>query len=216
MIAGAADQIVQACAFASEDDYGIGREVEAVVILCAALVQPDTPDIAFAERLQSADDIDDAGEAKMFGCPGRGFDGHGAEGGGAAFGEEDAIDAGGFGGAEQSAEVLRVLDAVEGEKQAGRGTFEEILDVEELAFADDGDHPLVIGSAGHAGEGLARLDAGFDSFLAAESGDAGYALVVAVPEAFGGDADVVEAARAGAQGFLDGMQAEENFHLLPV
>ena len=57
----------------------------------------------------------------MLGCAGAGFDGGGAEGSGAALGEEDAIDAGAIGNAEQSAEVLRIFNAIESEDETRGG-----------------------------------------------------------------------------------------------
>ena len=127
-VAGAADQVVQAGSFASEDDYGVRREVEVGVIAVAALVEAGAPEIALLERFQRADHIDDAGDAEMLGSPSGRFDGDGAEGGRTAFGEQDAVDTGGFRSAEERAEVLGVFDAVESEDEAGLRSLEEIFE----------------------------------------------------------------------------------------
>jgi hypothetical protein len=118
VVAGAADEVVEASAFASEDEHAVAGEVELVVVSGAALVESDGPYISLFEVFEGADEVDDAGDAEMLGSAGAGFDGDGAERGGAALGEDDAVYAGAVGYAEQSAKVLRVFDAVEGEEQA--------------------------------------------------------------------------------------------------
>jgi hypothetical protein len=216
VIAGAANEIVQAGSFASEDNYGIGREVVAVVILGAALVEADDPEIALFEGFQSADEVDNASEAEMLGGSGGGFDGDGAERSRAALGEENAIDTGAFGRPQEGTEVLRIFDAVEGENEAGGGAFagagEQIFEGEEVPFADDGEDALVGGGLGESGEGVARLGADIDAGFAAQGGNGGEAGVLTAAEALGGEADVVEAASAGAQRFFDGMKAVEDLH----
>jgi hypothetical protein len=214
MIAGAADQVVQARAFASKDDYRVRREVELVVILGAALVEADAPEVVLLEDFEGTDHVDDAGDTEMLGRPRRGFDGDGAERGGAAFGDDDAVDAGTLGAAEESAEILRIFDAVEGEDEAGLGTLEDVFKVEELAFADHGDDSLVGSCLSHAGEGVARLKAGFDARFAAEVEELGEAVVrgLARAVALARDAHVVETAGPGAESFFDRVQAVQVFH----
>lgn len=216
VVAGAADQIVEAGAFASENDYGVGREVVAVVILCAVLVEADDPEVVGLEDFEGANEVDDAGEAEVLSSSGGGLDGNGREGSGASLGEEDAIDSRGFGGAEKGAEVLRIFDAVERKDQARVGSGEKVLDAEEVALADDGDNSLVGGGSGEAGEGVAGLNAGFDTGGAAKGDDGGETRIVAALEAFLGEANVVEAAGAGAKSLLDGMEAVQDFHQVPV
>lgn len=220
VIAGAANKIVQASPFASKDNYRIGREVEAVVIPVATLVEADDPEIVFFESFESADKVDDASQAEMLGGSGRGFNGDRTEGSGAALGEEDAVDAGAFGGAQERAQVLGIFDTIEGEDEAGFGTIagdgEQIFKVEEVALADDGDDALVGCRLGETGEGFAWLGADFDAGLAAEGRDGGQPRVMAAAEALGGDADVIETPGARAQGFFDGVEAVQNLHRLPV
>jgi hypothetical protein len=212
VVAGAADQVVQTGPFSAKDDYGIGREVAAVVILGASLVESDNPEVVGFEGFKGADEVDDTGEAEMLGGSGGGLDRGGAERGGAAFGEEDAIDAGGFGSAKKSAKVLRVFHAVESEDEAGVRTGEEVFDFKEGALADEGDNSLVSRGAGETGEGFAGFGAEFDASGVAELGYGREAGVAASAEALLGDADVVEAAAPGSKGLLDGMEAVQNIH----
>ena len=148
MIAGAANQIVQPGAFASQHEHGIGPEIVAVVIRRAALVEADAPEVALLEHFKGANQIDHAREAKMLGGSGRGLDGDGAQRGGTALGEQDAVDAGGFGGAQQRAQVLRVFDAVESQDQARFGAIEQVFHPEKPALPDHGNHSLVGSGAG--------------------------------------------------------------------
>jgi len=88
----------------------------------------------------------------------------------------------------------------------GRGG-EEVFDGEEFALADDGKDALVGVGAGETGELVAGFEGDTDAGGAAEvdeAGDSGIAAGVAV---LAGDADVVELARAGADGLLDGVEA---------
>jgi hypothetical protein len=130
MIAGAANQIVKSRAFASKHDDKIAGEVELVIwtracgwaaksgtgglaalsnsrvgppCVRASRIQADDPEVVFLQFLKGADEIDDACDAKVLGGSGAGFDGCGAERSGAAFGEEDAIDARAIGDAKKSA-----------------------------------------------------------------------------------------------------------------
>jgi hypothetical protein len=212
VVAGTADELVQAAALAPENDYSVGREIVVVVIGYAALVESDAPDVVLFELLEGADEVDDAGDTDVLGGSRGGFDGDGAEGGSAAFGEDDAVDSGSVGGAEERAEVLGVFDAVEGEQKAGFGTCAEVFEVEELASAGDGDDSLMVGGFGQAGELFFRLETEADAGFAAGVDDLLQALVVSV-KAFPGDTDVVEFSAAGAQSLLDRVQAVQNVHL---
>jgi hypothetical protein len=55
----------------------------------------------------------------MLGRAGAGLHGYGAQGSGAALGDDDAIHSGAIGHAEQSPQVLRIFDAIEGKNKAG-------------------------------------------------------------------------------------------------
>ena len=211
VVAGAANEIVEARAFAAEDENAVAGEVELVVVGRATLVETDDPDVLFFQLFEGADEIDDASNAQMLGRSGTGFDGGRAQGCGAALGEDDSVDSGSIGYAQQSAEVLRVFDTVESEKQAGRSGdcgSEEILNGEKLLRADQGHYALVGGSLGELGQLLAGLLADTDAGIAAE-GDEGFQAGIL---ALAGHQNVVEAPASGLEGFFDRMQAVENFH----
>jgi hypothetical protein len=180
VVAGAADEIVQAIAFASEDDYGIGREIVPVVTGSSALIEPYAPEVLLFELFEGADKVDHAGDADVFGGSGGGFHGGGADWGGAALGEEDAVDSGGIGSAEERAEILGVFDAVEGEQKAGFGSSEKVFEVEELARTNNGNNSLVAGGFGQPGELFFGLEAQADGLFAGCVDDFLQALVVPV------------------------------------
>ena len=156
VVAGLLDQVVEAGAFAAEDEDAVGAEVEVGVVGGAALVEAEDPDVGLLHLLEGADEVGDAGDADVLGGAGGGFGDGGGDGGGAALGEDDAVDAGAVGGAEEGAEVVGVLDAVEGEEEAvvGWSGFlrgEQVFDGEEGALADQGEGSLVGVGAGRCG-----------------------------------------------------------------
>ena len=208
MIAGAADELVQTVAFASEDDYGIGREIVVVVAGGAALVESDAPDVLLLELLEGAYEIDDAGDTDVLGGSGGGFDGDGAEWRGATLGEEHAVHSGGVGGAEERTEVLGVFDAVECEQEAGFGACEQVLNVEEFAGADYGDDALMRGGFGQTGEFFFWLKPQADPAFAACVDDLLQPLIMP----FAGDAYVVKLPAPGTQSLFDRVQAVQNLH----
>jgi hypothetical protein len=218
VVTGAADEVMEASAFAAEDQDAVTREVELVIIGLAALVETDDPDVLPLQVFKGTDEVDDAGDAEVFGGAGAGFDGNRTDGSGAAFGEDYAVDASAVGYAEQRAEVLRVFDAIESEQQSACAWFvrfrisavglEEIFDGEELGGADEGDYALVGGRLGELGQLLAGLVADADTGLAAEGDE----LVEPGILALVGDEDVIEAAAAGLDRFFDRMHAIKDFH----
>ena len=117
--------------------------------------------------------------------------GHGSgDRSGTAFGEDDAIDACAVGGAEKSAEVVGVFNAVERKEEAILAIFfggEEIFDGEEFALADDSEDALMRVGAGEAGELVAGLDGDPDASGAAELSEAFELLIPTLA----GDADVI-------------------------
>lgn len=112
MVAGALDQIMQAGAFAAEDQADILAEVEVGVVGGAALVEAYDPDVLLLHGFEGAGDVDDLGDADVLAGAGGGLCRDGREGGGAALGEEDAVDAGAVGRAEEGAEVVGVFYTV--------------------------------------------------------------------------------------------------------
>ncbi len=211
VVAGLFDEVVETCAFASEDEDAVGLEVEVGVVGGAALVETEDPDVLLLHLLQRADEVGDAGDADVLGGPGGGL-GYGAgDGRGAALGNDDAVYSCAVGGAEEGTEVVGVFYAVEGEEEAVLAVLfggEEVFDGEEFALADDGEDALMGVGAGEAGELIAGLDGDADASGAAEFDHALEAFV----SAFAGDADVIELAGTGADGLLDRMEAVQNFH----
>jgi len=214
MVAGTADEIVEAGTLAAEDDNKIAGEIELVVGDGAAFVETDDPEVATLELFESANEVYDAGDAKMLGGSGAGFDGSGAERSRAALGEEDAVDAGAIGNAKKSAEVLRVFNTVEREDEAGSGVTcggrgrEEVLEGEQFLRADKRDDALVRGGFGGECELLARPLKDADACVVALGDEAVEAVVVALAS----DEDPIEAAAPSLESFRDRMQAVKDFH----
>jgi len=211
VVAGFFDEVVETCTFASEDEDTVGLEVEVGIVGGAAFVEADDPDVFLLELLEGADEVGDAGYTDVFRGSGGGLGYGSGNGSGAAFGEDDAVDSGSVGGAEESAEIVRVFDAIEGEEEAMLAVFfggEEIFDGEEFALADYGEDALVGIGAGEAGELVAGLDGDADASGAAELGNA-FELLVST---FAGDGDVIELAGTRADRLLNRMEAVQNFH----
>ncbi len=218
VVAGALDEVVEAGALAAEDEADVLAEVEVGVVWGAAFVEADDPDVVLLHGFEGAGDVDDLGDADVLGGTGGGFGGDGREGSGATLGEEDAVDTGTVGGAEESAEVVGVFDAVEREKEAAGGAgggVEKVFQGEEFALTEEGDDALVGVGFAVAGELVAGFGADADAFGAAEFEDRVHARVAA-GLALAGDADVVEGSSAGAEGLFDGVQAVQNFHAFSV
>jgi hypothetical protein len=176
VVAGFLDEVVEACALAAQDEDAVGAEVEGGVVGAAALIEAKHPDVGLLHLLEGADEVGDAGDADVLGRAGGGLGDGRRDWCGPAFGEDDAVDAGAVGGAEEGAEVVRVFDAVEGEEEAvvlgegGRGG-EEVFDGEEGALADEGERALVGVGAGEAGELVAGFEGDADAGGAAGEGE---------------------------------------------
>jgi len=82
------------------------------------------------------------------------------------------------------------------------------LDREEFLRANQRDDALVVGRFGGDGQLLARLLEDADAILAALGDQAGQTGILALA----GYQNVIETALAGLEGFLDRVQAVENFH----
>jgi hypothetical protein len=129
-------------------------------------------------------------------------------------GDDQAVAAGGFGAAGQGAEVVGVLDAVEGEEEgglgAGQGDGQELDQVDGLDGGRDGEDALVGAAAG------LRLDQGAGDGLDLDAAVAGQ--VEEVPEGgpagARGDQDPVHGA-AGPEGLDDRATALDQDPALP-
>jgi len=80
VVAGAADQIVESRALSSEHKNAVPGQVELVIVGRASLVETDNPQILALKLFESAHQVHYAGNAKMLGCAGAGFDSDRAEG----------------------------------------------------------------------------------------------------------------------------------------
>ena len=215
MVAGALHQIVQPGAFAAQHQAAILLEVEVAVVGLAALIQADDPDVLLFHRLQRAGKIDDLRNAHVFAGPGRGFGHNRAERRRPPFGQDDSVNARTIGRPQQRAQVVRVFHAIERQEKSpaagSRGSVQQVFERQELAFAQEGHNTLVGVGLGVAGELIARLHADTDIGRAAELQNAVQARVAA-GFALPGNADVVQAADAGAQRLFHRMQAVKNIH----
>ena len=174
MIAGAADEIVEARALAAQHDDEVAGEIEAVVVGFAALIETDDPEILALEVFERADQVDDAGNAQVLGCAGAGLYGNGAQWCGTALGQHHTVDTGAIGYAQKRAKILRIFHAIESQDETRCGGLsgrrrEEIFEGKKLLRVDERDHALMRGSFGGDGELLARLLENADASLAALS-----------------------------------------------
>ena len=108
---------------------------------------------------------------------------------------------------------MRVFNAIEGKEKARYGGLTgdglvKILERDQLLGAHDGNDALVSGGPGELRQLVARFLAHADAGLTAIGDEASEPLVVT----FAGDDDVIKAAAPGLEGFLDGMEAVQNFH----
>jgi hypothetical protein len=182
-----------------------------IVVGLAAFVETDDPDVLLLQLFEGADEIDDAGDAQMFGGAGTGLDGDGTERGCTALSEHDAVYSGAIGYAQQSAKILRVFNAVESEEKAGGSGDcggEEVFDGEKLLRVDQCYYALVSWGLGELGQLLARFLANAHARRTAEVHKALDAGVLS----FAGDENVIKTAATGFEGFFDRMQPVENFH----
>lgn len=153
----------------------------------------------------------------MFGGSSTGLDRDRAQRRGPPLGEDHAIHSGSVGDAQQGAQVLRVLDTVQGKQETRviRGSGwrrEKILDGEHFVRADRGNHPLVGSRTCHLGQLLPGFLAYPHSGLAALSHQASEAIVLA----FAGHQNVIETPPAGAQRLFHRMNAVEDLHASSV
>jgi hypothetical protein len=211
VVAGAAHQFVESSALATEDKDAIAGEIEVVVVGGAAFVETDDPHIAALKLFEGADEVDHAGNAEVFGGAGAGFDGDGADGCGAAFGEQDAVNAGAVGHTQQCAEVLGIFDTVKGQDQARCARdlrLEEVFDGEEFLGANECHDALMGGGSGNLGEVFARLLADADAGLPTLGNQAGEAVIFA----FAGNEDVIKFTAARLERLFYRVNAVQNLH----
>jgi hypothetical protein len=211
VIAGAADEIMQPRAFAAQNEHTIAGEVELVVVGCTTLIEANNPNVLTLQLLKRTDEVDDTGDAQMFGGSCAGLHGNRAQGCRTPLREDDAVDAGSIGYAQQCAKILRIFDAIESEHQpgsAGPHRRKNILDRQFFLRTYDRYDALMRWCSGKLRELLAGFLPNSHAGLAARSDEVGKSVVVA----FAGDQNMIKTALAGFKGLLDGMEAVENFH----
>lgn len=215
VIAGFAHEVVEAGPFAAQHKDTVAGEVKLVVVGLSPFVETNDPEILSLEILESAHEVHYAGNAEMFGCAGAGFYGHRAQRGGAALGEDNAVDAGSVGHAKERAQVLRVFDAIEGKDEPGRlgavdgrPSLEEVFDGQRLLPPNDGHNALVCGGSGKLGQLLTGLLAHAHACLAAFGDQLFQPRVLALARHH----HVVKAAPPGPKSFLNRVNAVEDFH----
>jgi hypothetical protein len=143
----------------------------------------------------------------VFSSPGAGFDGNGTEGGGAALGEDNSVDAGSVGHTKKRAQILGIFDAVEGQQEAGSRIWafwlEQVFDGQKLHGAHHRDDTLMGGGSGELGQLLARLLANGDSGRAAGSDYLFEAGVLT----FAGHNNLIKTPPAGLEGLFNRVDA---------
>ena len=217
MVAGLLHQVVQPCAFASEDEDAIGPEVEVGVVRRSALVEAEYPDMLPLHLLQGPHEVRDASDAHVFGgsCGRLGY--RRSDRCRTSLRQNHSVYACSIGSAQQSTQIMGIFDAIESKEESVlSGLFgrEQVFDPEKLALSNDRQHSLMRIGAGEPGELVAWLKRYADACGAAEF-DQSFEAVIA---ALAGDADVVELPRAGTDGLFDRVEPVKNFHppsLLP-
>jgi DNA-binding transcriptional MerR regulator len=196
---------MQAAAFAAEHNGGGLEQLDAIVIVLAALVQAVDPVAARFQVLQSVSNVHHAHDRQIGQrAGGRACDGLGKPDG-AALRNDDGGRAGRVRGANDSAEIVRVLDAIEDDMQSSaKGGF-----IEGGVFFSgaESNHALMRGAAGGAIELIAGLESHGNFALAAEIDNFLNSRRSRAP----GDHDIVEGA-PGPESLPDGMDSCERRH----
>ena len=213
VIAGAAHQVVKPRALAAQHDNKIAGKVKSVVVAFAALVQTDDPQVLAFEFFERANQVDDAGNAKMLRRAGTGLYGSSAQRRGAALGKNHAVNPGAIGHAQQRAQILRVFHSVESQHETRCGRLagsrhEEILERKKLLRVHQRDHALMRQGLRGNRKLFARLLENADASLAALGNQPFKARVVPLAR----HQNVVKAPLPGFQSLLHRVQSVENFH----
>ena len=116
MIAGAADQVVEAGALAAQHQNAVAGQVKLVIVRCAPFIEADNPEIFPLQLLESPYQVDDAGDAKVLGGSRAGLYSDRAQRGRTPLGQNDPIHSGSVGNAKEGAQVLRIFNSVESQQ----------------------------------------------------------------------------------------------------
>ena len=211
MVAGPANQVVQAGAFAAQDQDAVPGEIEAVVVGRTSLIESNDPDVLLLQFFECPDQVHNPRNPQVFRRARAGLQSHWAERGGAPLREDDTIDTGSIRNAEQRTEVLRIFYAVQCHKKARLRRIrsrEQVLDRKKLLRLHKGDNALVCIGSGKLREMLTRLLPHSDAGVTAVGDQPGEPVIVAL----GGDQDMIEAAMSGPEGLCDRVHAVKNIH----
>ena len=118
---GLPDERPEPLPLAAEDERGRAGEVHAREGGVAVGRERDGPDALLLERLERLRDVRDPGDRAALHRARRGLRDRGGHADGAVLGDDDAVRAERVGGADDRAEVVRVLDPVEHDERAAAG-----------------------------------------------------------------------------------------------
>ena len=118
MVAGAAYQIMQPGALASEDKHAVPGQIESVIVGLASFVEPDDPDVLLLQLFKGTYEIDNTRNPEMLNGAGTGLHGYGTQWRRAPLSHDDSVYARSIGNAQQRAQVLRIFNTIEREEQA--------------------------------------------------------------------------------------------------
>ena len=200
---------MQALAFGAHNDGAIHVVVQFVVALVAALIKADDPDVFRLQFVEGAGDVDHAGHADVLTGSGRCLD-HGARNArSATLGNDHAIHPRSIGRADQRAQVVRVLNAIQHQQEAVFTVFmlQQFLHAGVLFAGGDGHDTLVGVGAGFAIKFFARHKTHGDALGAAVIENCLQTVVGAVSR----DRNIVKAPPAALQCFANGMDAIDDF-----
>src|SRR5690349_4146473 len=150
---------MQALAFAAEHESSGRTVVHAIVILLAALVEAIDPEAALLQVFKRASDVGHARDGQVFERAGGGLGHNVGNAGRAPFRNDDRCGACRMRSADDRAEIVRILDAIEDYDELTR---RGLLEVRVLARGAERDHALVGGTAGQPVERGALLEADRD------------------------------------------------------
>ena len=150
-IAALANQIVEACAFAAHDDGDATFVIHFRVTLLSTLIETDEPKASFLELFHGTRQIFDAGDGQVRECTSGNARYSIRQPRGATFGDDEPSSACRKGRANDCANVVRVLDAVEKNEQVIDGlgvglrmAGEKIFDVEGFTCGGESHDTLVM------------------------------------------------------------------------
>lgn len=207
-IAGSAGEVVQAGAFAPEDQHAACRQVVLVVVDLSPLIEARAPEAGLLESAERADKVDDTRQPHMLRRTRRGLDGGSAQRRGTPLRRDHSIDARSLGAAQQRTKILRIFDAVQSQHQRLlRQSANKVLQGQRPPLANDGHDSLVSIAARHPGQldavGIADANSGF-----AESFDKRGKMAAAFPQG----QNRLKMSCPRGQRFFNRMPPEQNVH----